>query len=474
MKKLITLMLALTILSTNCFAALFAHSGDVNDDGIISVLDVVKTRADIVGNSKLNNEERSAADVSNDGNVDVVDIMLMRLSIINKDGELYMIDQRDTDEPETDTETDTNVFIDTDFDTETETDTATIVDTDPGSYDSSGDTDSIKEPYQRLLYYRNLLGDSTEQRVYDAIVEGISKCETSIKFDEITENELLTIYNYVVFDHPEFYYLKSSYSYMINAVGNVIGIIPNYYDEFDNLEKVNEGYTYIDSQVDVIVEEALKINNLYDRIMYVYDAIKARYRYDITPNSYNIYGALKYSGAVCEGYSETLAYILDKLEVQNILVGGVIKNTQVPHRWNMLYIDGEWYHFDVTWDDNYNDETIEYSYFGITTEDIGVSRTIEDVAPIATSKKWDFYYRNSLVSNSLTYEDLYAAADKSIKYSKNTIAFKFTNQSDFSGFMNDPAIRSKLVRRYVGNVGFTYITKQYTDLNIIEITWYIS
>lgn len=473
MKKLITLMLALTILCTNCFATIFAHSGDVNDDNIISVLDVVKTRADIVGNAKLNQDEASAADVSNDGNVDVVDIMLMRLSIINKNGELYMIDSQLTDSDaatETDSQTETDVISDIDIDS----DISTIVDTDSGTCNDGPDTDAIKEPYQRLLYYRNLLSAGTQQNVYDAIVEGITKCETSIKFEEISESQVMTIYNYVIYDHPEFYYLKSSYSYLINSMDKVIGILPNYYEEFNNLAKVNEGFTYIESEIDPIVKGALEKKTDYEKIMYVYDAIKARYRYDITPNSYNIYGALKYSGAVCEGYSETFAYILDKLEIPNILVGGQIINTKVPHRWNMLYLEGEWYNFDVTWDDNYNDETIEYSYFGITTADISKSRYIDSEAPIATSNKYDFYYRNNLIVNGCTYEELCGAGDISCKMSKNTVAFKFKNKADFDSFMNDPAIRSKLVRRYVGNVAFTYITKQYTDLNIIEITWYVS
>ena len=60
MKKAVTIVLALTMLCINCFAILVPHSGDVNEDGNISIVDVAKTRASIVKILQFNlkNNER--------------------------------------------------------------------------------------------------------------------------------------------------------------------------------------------------------------------------------------------------------------------------------------------------------------------------------------------------------------------------------------------------------------------------------
>lgn len=506
MKKAITIVLALTMLCTNCFAILVPHSGDVNEDGNISIVDVAKTRASIVKILQFTDEESIAADTNRDNLVDIVDVILMRVSIINNHGKPYAFHEDDTSEistdntdtqtENTDTETDistdtnkdTDVSTDTDIssdtntdisatDTDIQTDTDTNTDTESDTQtdiDTQSNDDTDTEEYERLYYYRSLLRDETLIDVYDTIVLGLQQCQMAIRFNPIEENDIINIYSYLMLDHPELYYVKTSYSYLINNFNQVIGVTPKYDERFDTVSRVNAGYAEIDNEVNPIIEEALKRTNKYAQIMYVYDALKQRFTYEITDDSYDIYGPLKTGSAVCEGYSETFSYILDRMKIQNILVGGVIKNTNVSHRWNMLYLDGKWYHFDITWDDNYNDETIEYSYFGLTTEDMLKSRTIDDVVPIANSNAYNFYYKNQLVLDNLNYDAICAAADRSIRFSTNTIALRFTDDYDFNSFIGDAALKSKLIRRYVGNAGFTYITKQYTDLNIVELTWYVN
>ena len=48
---------------------------------------------------------------------------------------------------------------------------------------------------------------------------------------------------------------------------------------------------------------------------------------------------------ICSGYSDTMKIFLDKLNIINYK----ISNDQ--HIWNLVYLDGTWYHLDLTWDD---------------------------------------------------------------------------------------------------------------------------
>ncbi len=80
---------------------------------------------------------------------------------------------------------------------------------------------------------------------------------------------------------------------------------------------------------------------------YDYDAVNASTASDI-PHS--AYGILTNGKAVCEGYTWLYNLLLRRVGIESIAV----VSTELNHTWNVLYIDGNWYHADVTWDDNSN------------------------------------------------------------------------------------------------------------------------
>ena len=72
-------------------------------------------------------------------------------------------------------------------------------------------------------------------------------------------------------------------------------------------------------------------------------------------NVSNIYGTLINKKALCEGYSLAFKYLLDKLEIPNVVVYGKgLKDdgTTEEHSWNYVQMEnGNWYAVDCTWDD---------------------------------------------------------------------------------------------------------------------------
>lgn len=49
--------------------------------------------------------------------------------------------------------------------------------------------------------------------------------------------------------------------------------------------------------------------------------------------------------AICSGYTDAMALILDRLKLPNFKVASD------THVWNVVYIDDKWLHIDLTWDD---------------------------------------------------------------------------------------------------------------------------
>ena len=68
--------------------------------------------------------------------------------------------------------------------------------------------------------------------------------------------------------------------------------------------------------------------------------------------------------ALCSGYSDAFALMLDKLNIPNFKV------SNKDHVWNAIYIDNKWLHIDVTWDDDEKNKNNNYNFYLITTDEL--------------------------------------------------------------------------------------------------------
>ena len=134
-------------------------------------------------------------------------------------------------------------------------------------------------------------------------------------------------------------------------------------DEIDMINnKVNE---IISSKVSDNMTSRDKIKAIHDYIINNtdYDTLKTENAEDKTYKSNTAYGVLLQGYGICSGYSDAMAVILDKLHFINYKVS----NDQ--HIWNLVYLDGEWLHLDLTWDDPVSDKNITRdNYFMINTD----------------------------------------------------------------------------------------------------------
>ncbi len=70
-------------------------------------------------------------------------------------------------------------------------------------------------------------------------------------------------------------------------------------------------------------------------------------------------GAQKERG-VCQCYALLMNALLQRVGVESRYLSGTLSSGG-SHAWNLVKIDGAWYHIDATWDDGGN--KAEYSYF---------------------------------------------------------------------------------------------------------------
>jgi hypothetical protein len=113
-------------------------------------------------------------------------------------------------------------------------------------------------------------------------------------------------------------------------------------------------------------------------------------------HAFTAYGGLILGRAVCEGYSEAFQYLLHQVGVECLIAGG--EGNGQPHQWNIVRIDGEYYHVDVTWNDGNSVPQLDFVlryYLNMTDSMIARDHTVQitaDSYPLPACRDPGGYY----------------------------------------------------------------------------------
>ena len=218
------------------------------------------------------------------------------------------------------------------------------------------------------------------------------------------KDELINVYYTAINNGYEnlTFYCDEYYSECMDDINNLdneennfsyINQLVNVFNEYDSIESVystdhrvdikikrkysKEDIKKINNEINIIVNK-LGINN-YDNVL---DKIKVFHDYIANINTYdsirantgkseyhsdNALGTLFEGKSICSGYTDTLSIFLDKLNLTNVRVA------TDKHVWNAVYIDNEWKHIDLTWDDPLTSDgsnIINYDYYMLSTNEL--------------------------------------------------------------------------------------------------------
>lgn len=130
----------------------------------------------------------------------------------------------------------------------------------------------------------------------------------------------------------------------------------------------------------------------------------------------NPYGVLKFHNAVCVGYATTFRLFMQMLDIDCM----VVHNTDLYHSWDLVKLDGEWYHTDV-----YSDVGVGgYSHFNRNDTMMSQDQTWDtEYFPAATGTKYNYAYMNKIDCEDIY--DLPAAVREVINNEQSASAFAF-------------------------------------------------
>jgi len=234
--------------------------------------------------------------------------------------------------------------------------------------------DSPSDGETNIRYYYNHLSDNSKI-AYTLIVPEIYRHTAKIEIPVITDEELSALNYAVSYDNPDLICYSSECN--VTVEGNKCYFEPVYSHSEEECSALT---AKLSSEVDKAVKEAQRLPSDYEKEKFVHDYICEKCKYVLTDKlKATAYDALVGGEAVCEGYARAAQLLLNRLGIENYLVTGDAKNDDgniEGHMWNIVRINGNNYHLDVTWDDTDladSSEVKNHTYFNLTTEQISVN-----------------------------------------------------------------------------------------------------
>lgn len=175
-----------------------------------------------------------------------------------------------------------------------------------------------------------------------AIEEG--RRSVDISSYNLNKDEAGRMMERVVYDHPEYFYLNVSYNYSLDWQDNVTTLYFTYHYEGDARQAAIEEYESLMGDLyDLGSEEWSDL----ETVLFYHDYLAAHYAYDAELAIFDAYTFVKTGEGVCQSY----ALVFDALMSHFDIPCTFAQSRNLNHIWNLIFLDGEWYYVDVTWDD---------------------------------------------------------------------------------------------------------------------------
>ncbi|NMP37068.1 MAG: hypothetical protein GX051_02930 [Clostridiales bacterium] len=288
------------------------------------------------------------------------------------------------------------------------------------------------------LYYNNL--SENAKQAYERIMAEIKTHPKEIEIPELNSVELDEMFKALCYDNPELLCMGRSCKTMTSgwSFSKRCVFIPEY---SCSLEECNKRSELLGKAVDSIISGASGIASDYEKELYVHDCIVKACSYSETDEkAISAYDALVRGEAVCEGYSRAAQLLLSRMGVRNYLITGKAVDKQGDsqlHMWNVVYIDGNPYHLDVTWDDpdGAPDGAVSHTYFNLNDSEIAFDHSeLEPKNPGCSDTRNNYFVKESLyflTYNGNTAERLKNILTECVRAGENTCQIRFSGKTEY-------------------------------------------
>lgn len=272
----------------------------------------------------------------------------------------------------------------------------------------NGDFPEAPQPGLQM-YASARSADDALADVMAALKQGLLEMKASIDISQyrIPGETLRKIYPQVVNENPELFFVQGGCVYQMMG-GIVSNVSPDYLwgEKAVNVlteeqkSQIRQKQTALEQVVNGILAQVDPDWSDLETALFLHDYLATHAQYDETLQFRDAYTILVEGTGVCQAYTLAYRLLLNRVNITS----GTVTSTSLNHIWNILLIDGNWYHVDVTWDDPTEDRIgqSQHVYFCLSADKL---KATNDGAHSAH----DFKYSLNVKTDDKTFDNYYWA-----------------------------------------------------------------
>jgi hypothetical protein len=214
-----------------------------------------------------------------------------------------------------------------------------------------------------------------KSQAYKVIYEGLAAGQDEISLEGMncTVEEVQSVVQSAIYTCPELFYVENySYSYYSDGESGqkiVVGLFPRY-ATYTDAEGAPRALEEVIAEYNAFMKELYDLGSMewsdLETALFYHDYLTAYYEYDTDYGIYDAYGFLKNKEGVCQAYTLVFMGLMEHFGIPCTYA----QSENINHIWNVVFIDGEWFHMDATWDDPLSDRPglARHHYFLIGSE----------------------------------------------------------------------------------------------------------
>ncbi len=302
-------------------------------------------------------------------------------------------------------------------------------------------------------YYKDLLTEEKEIKLYEDLLYAVITHDEEFEIKHFDTETVNKVSLYLTLDNPFIVLSDNLLEYTLTH--DYDSAIIDYLTEFDipfsmEYEEMTEEILESIKKAEEIISLLPEYEDEYYIARYLHDhlATNVYYSSDEDTRTYHCtpYSALITGSGKCESYSRAYALLCNMagLECFMVMYDQSQSDDGVGHMWNMVKVNGNYYHVDVTHDSftqdiGYPKNYIAYDYFlvnedGLSTPGL-ISEKIRDIIPEVTSDADTYFVKNNLIFDSYNRNTVGKAAGKYLREQKKDgycgVSIKFTDKKDY-------------------------------------------
>lgn len=210
-----------------------------------------------------------------------------------------------------------------------------------------------------------------QQTAYYAIKNGLISLAPSFQIPKMENREVGDLFFKLRLDCPEIFWGTGFQIRFYRDSANM-EMIPEYLFEKG---KIKEHQKAMEKRVEKVAKSVAG-STQYETLLGIHDFICSQVFYDKLkkPYSHEIIGPLGHGVGVCEGIAKTVKILCDSLGIWSVIAisdANPQKGIKYRHAWNVVRLNGKYYHMDATFDNTLShQQEIRYDYVNLSDKQI--------------------------------------------------------------------------------------------------------